>query len=122
MDLNEFKKQMSELDENKIIDDCTKFSILKENLSKIDKNSVGTMNLVIAIEEMAECQQQIAKYIRGKYKTCDKAALLEEVTDVYLALEWVKYICDLSELDLSKAMTIKLNRLHKRHLKESEDK
>ena len=87
MDLNEFKKQMSEFNDNKIIDECAKFSILKENLSKIDKNGVGTMNLVIAMEEMAECQQQIAKYIRGKYKTCDKSVLIEQVVDVYLSLE-----------------------------------
>lgn len=68
----------------------------------------GTRNLVIVMEELAELQQQVSKYLRGKR---DRLCLTEEVADVYLSLRYIETICKLSKDDINKAMNVKLDRL-----------
>lgn len=71
----------------------------------------GSANLVIAMEECAELQQEISKYLRGKG---DKNGLIEEMADVMLSMEWVKIICDIDDEELKKAMNVKLERMSKK--------
>lgn len=71
----------------------------------------GSANLVIAMEECAELQQEISKYLRGKG---DKLGLIEEIADVMLAMEWVKDICGIDDEELKKAMNVKLERMDKK--------
>lgn len=114
MDREEFKTKLDSSQPTKFFDEKRK-SIEIENLSSLNDNSVGTANLIIAMEELAECQQQISKVIRGKG---DSIGLLEEVADAYIALDWVRHICNIKEEDLKKAMNVKLDRLHDRYIKE----
>lgn len=61
----------------------------------------------VAMEELAELQQQVSKQIRG-YN--DSIGLLEEMADVYICLEFLKSIFNIDEPDLRKAMDVKLKR------------
>ncbi len=74
-------------------------------------NVDGGGNLVIAMEEMAELQQEISKYLRGKG---DKVGLTEEIADVILCMEYVRTITGIEPEDISKAMNVKLERMHDR--------
>ena len=73
-------------------------------------NTPGTRNLVIVMEELAELQQQISKYLRGKG---DMVGLTEELGDVYLSLRYVEFICGVNKSDIRKAMNVKIDRLQK---------
>ena len=68
----------------------------------------GNYNLVIALEELNELDQQISKVLREK---SDKSHLIEEVADVTIALQYVKQICDISETELNNAIQYKIKRL-----------
>lgn len=51
-------------------------------------------SMVIAMEELAELQQAISKGIRGKL---DNENLHEEIADVLITLEWMKYYFNADE-------------------------
>lgn len=68
----------------------------------------GNYNLVIAMEELNELGQQISKVLRGK---SDKRHLIEEVADVVIALQYIKQICNISEIEIDKAIQYKIKRL-----------
>ena len=55
MDREEFKTKLGSSQPTKFFDEKRK-SIEIENLSSLNDNSVGTTNLIIAMEELAECQ------------------------------------------------------------------
>lgn len=59
------------------------------------------------MEEFAELQQQISKQIRG-YE--DRVGLLEEMSDAYICLEFLKSIFDITESDVKRAIDVKLLR------------
>ena len=85
----------------------------KEQLRTLDSEPVfigetGTRNLVIAMEELSELSKEISKYLRGKR---EYIALTEEIGDVYLALDYVKSICHVSEEDINKSMNVKIDQL-----------
>lgn len=68
----------------------------------------GTRNLVIVNEELAELQQQISKFLRGKE---DHIGLVEEIADVLMGIEYLKLICDITDEEINKACNVKLDRL-----------
>jgi hypothetical protein len=68
----------------------------------------GTRNLVIVCEELAELSQQVAKELRGKG---DKLHLIEEIGDVYMALDYLKLITNVSNDEINKAINVKLDLL-----------
>lgn len=61
----------------------------------------------VAMEELAELQQEISKKIRGSK---DKVGLLEEMADVYICLEFLKSIFNIHESDVFRAIDVKLER------------
>lgn len=82
------------------------------------KNSI---DLVMAMEEMAELSQETSKYIRGKG---DKQHLAEEIGDVYNALEMIKIVTEISDENIDVMKDIKFRRQDERNkeFKKSKDK
>ena len=59
------------------------------------------------MEEMAELQQQISKYLRG----CgDRLCLLEEMADVYICLKYIEKVFEIHPDQILKAIDVKLLR------------
>ena len=116
MDADVFKRKMKDREIPSVVDETRMREVLKDGYrplkNKLNKN--GTLNLIMAIEEFGELQQEISKYIRGKRSHLD---LVQEVADAYVSLEFVKGICCLSDEEISKAMNIKINRQEQRNSK-----
>lgn len=74
-------------------------------------NSRGHTNLIIAMEELAELQQEISKGIRGKL---DRNGLLEEIVDVEHALMVLKEVYKINDAELNKARYIKASRIQRK--------
>ena len=66
---------------------------------------------VIAMEEMAECQQAISKYIRGKG---DKLNLTEELADVILCIFMLIEMYDIKFSDIKKMLNVKIDRVNEK--------
>lgn len=85
---------------------------LECELKTMDPNPIwvgnGTRNLIIVMEELAELQQEISKYLRGK---SDHLALVEECADVIMGLDYVKHICNITDEEINKAINVKIDRL-----------
>lgn len=81
-------------------------------LKVLDSNplniGIGTRNLVIVMEELAELSQQISKYLRGKE---DHLGLVEELADVTMGLDYVKHICNITDKEVNKTINVKLEKL-----------
>ncbi|MBQ8797211.1 MAG: hypothetical protein IJZ56_03335 [Oscillospiraceae bacterium] len=63
--------------------------------------------LVVAIEELSECQKEICKFLRGYGNTGN---LAEEVADALIMLEQVQYLFGIGEM-VNKEMDRKIERL-----------
>lgn len=68
-------------------------------------------DLTIVMEELAELIQQVSKKIRGK---SDQFCLIEEVADVYICLEELKIIANISTEAMDAAILTKLKRVEER--------
>ena len=91
----------------------------KEELLAIVSRSVSASNsvnprghrtLIVVMEELAELAQEVSKKLRGKNNYYN---LLEEMADVQLALYYLQDICDISDEELQKAISIKAERVDK---------
>ena len=67
--------------------------------------------LNMAIEELSELIKEVCKH---KRYANNRAAIMEEMADCYIMLEQMKMIFGLSEEDIEKQMTKKINRLSMR--------
>ena len=112
MDRMELKKQMESL---KIDDGKKSFIDSKKEIvnNMIDASAEieqirGLRNLIIAMEELSELQQEISKILRGKG---DKLNVMEELVDVEVVMETVKNTMGITEQELDKVRYIKLKRL-----------
>lgn len=93
--------------EKKLIDEAANASINYTTERNPDKPR-GFMNLIIATEELAELQQAITKFLRGKE---DKLNLIEELADVEICLEYIKKSTGVSKEDLEKMKRFKAERI-----------
>ncbi|MHB9925448.1 hypothetical protein [Clostridium botulinum] len=88
-----------------------------EQCRRIVKCNGVTLQKFVAIEELAELQQAISKYQREQVIfNIDNIA--EEMADVYIILEELKYICAIYDDEIKKQIEYKI----KRELKRIEDK
>ena len=76
-----------------------------------------TIQMFVAIEEMSELTKELTKHMRGED---NKEAMTEEIADVYIMIEQVMYMNEISLNDVVEKMHEKLNRLKERMGKESE--
>lgn len=101
MDRQKFAREFYRVSEH--LDKKRLKTLIKESLIGREKEV-----LVICMEELAELQQEISKIFRGK---TSRIGLIEEIGDVILLLESIKEICDISTLEVNRAMNVKLGRL-----------
>ena len=76
-----------------------------------------TIQMFVAIEEMSELTKELTKHMRGED---NKEAMTEEIADVYIMIEQVMYMNEISLNDVVEKMHEKLNKLKERMDKESE--
>ena len=70
----------------------------------------------VAMEELGELCQQIAKMIRGEGSLIN---LVEEIADVYIVLDELKLIFSLDEKEIDDEINFKLARLNERKRNET---
>lgn len=80
---------------------------IKKSIRHYGKELIST----IAMEECAELIQAISKYKRGKP---DKDNMAEEIADVLISIENMKYIAGISDKKIQKWVDYKQNRSLKR--------
>ena len=108
MIINERKQRKARIKEMEYITnhlDHTDKRIKKIAISKgYDSQSIKL------IEEMAELQQAICKHRESKDKAKSLIDIKGEIADVYIMLEQVKYILNISDEELYKIKEYKINR------------
>lgn len=100
------REQFMDMFKNKKIEplsDEKKESIIDRSL----KRCTWQDKAVVIMEELAELQKEVSKMYRGEG---DCYAVLEEMSDVYICLEFLKVMNGLSSYDVDKAIAIKLLR------------
>ena len=76
--------------------------------------------LMMAIEEMSELTKEICKYRRFQDKQASyRENIKEEIADVLIMIEQLKYIFKYTDEDIDLVKQIKLNKLEKYLIKES---
>ena len=112
--MDKFKSSVCSNEFSTTVNEKAQKDILKDSYRtlKKDLNKDGTLNLIIVMEEFSELIQQVSKFVRGKDNHYE---LLEEVADGYLCLEYIKDLCGLSDVEVNKAINVKLARQAKRN-------
>ena len=82
-----------------------------EHIRKVISDSINStgndgIHLIIAMEELSELQKEISKELRGKG---DKVNVLEELADVQIVIYYVKKILGISDEDIQKAVSVKID-------------
>lgn len=97
--INEYRKHV-----NNPMPKSEQTDILKKS---IEYNGAET-ELVIIMEELSELIQQVSKRYRGENYTMH---LLEEMADVYICLDELKLMIDITDDDIEAAMSVKFERI-----------
>lgn len=71
------------------------------------------MQLMVAVEELAELQKEVIKHLRG---IGIKPNMIEEIADVEIMLEQMKMMLEIKETEVEKVKEYKINRLMERLL------
>lgn len=82
----------------------------KTNKEAILKYGI-TLQSVVCMEEMSELTKEISKFIRGKGK---KENLVEEIADVYICLDMLQTMYNISDKEIKREIFIKQLRTNKR--------
>lgn len=94
------------------INKCHNLEVVRRSISSSTAanphNPIGHHNLIICMEELSELQKEISKTLRGK---TDIYALLEEIADVEIGLEYIKMLFGFDDSVVNKAINVKINRL-----------
>ncbi len=114
MDIVKFKESVCSSEFSTTVNEKSEREILSNSYRPLmkDLNKDGTLNLIIVMEEFSELIQQVSKFIRGKENHYE---LLEEVADGYLCMEYIKDLCGLSDVEVNKAINVKLAQQAKRN-------
>ncbi len=67
----------------------------------------STAQMIMVIEETAELQKEVTKYLRGRE---NKAEILEEIADVEIMLEQLKFMFDIKQSLIDEQKERKINR------------
>lgn len=65
-------------------------------------------------EEIAELQNAVCKYLRGRCDKKTKNNVIEEIADVFIIIEQFKIMFDLADDSIQEAINFKMNRLSER--------
>lgn len=109
MDRQLFIEKLSTINDEEYIDVKEQVKEIVDADYLLNKNTEikGLYNLIIGMEELSELQKEISKLIRNKG---DGISILEEMADVTIILEELKYINGISDEQLEDAIQVKLHR------------
>ena len=112
MDKQLFEKKLSEMSSTIDKEYCK--DVIRKSLRDIpeNQNQKGTMNVIIIMEELSELIKELSKIIRGKG---ERMALIEELADVALCINYIQEIFDVSDEILARAINVKLYRQDQRN-------
>ena len=112
MDKQLFEKKLSEMSSTIDKEYCK--DVIRKSLRDIpeNQNQKGTMNVIIIMEELSELRKELSKIIRGKG---ERMALIEELADVALCINYIQEIFDVSDEILARAINVKLYRQDQRN-------
>jgi len=83
------------------------------NLLNLANEKLGKeFQVMLALEEMTELSKELIKNINRKEN--NNQEIIEEIVDVYIMLEQLKIVYNISEQEFMKVMDIKLGRVKKR--------
>ena len=68
-------------------------------------NEDGTLNLIIALEELGKLSCEVSRFVRGEG---DMTNLLMTLADVMLGVKWVQETVGIPDEDLNKALNVRL--------------
>ena len=106
---------------NNVLSPDEQQEIMTKSIEKLDAKKRmpmrGFHNTVIVIEELAELAQELSKALRGKG---DINAILEELADVSIGVDYVKEIFDITDKELDYARSIKMMELNNKLITNSE--
>ena len=79
----------------------------------------------VAIEEMSELTKELVKYKRSKIhfrekQATSRASVVEEMSDVFFMLEYLKWIFDVTDEEIFEAVAAKAARTKGRYINETE--
>lgn len=104
MDIKEFKKRMAS---HPVLSEQERKAIIEQSL----ENDSERMKCIIAIEELAELQQEVSKQLRH----CgDNFHFVEKIADVYICLRYLIDIFCFSNGAIQTAINVKLLREQER--------
>ncbi len=90
------------------------YQIIEDSLAELPRNKAGTLNLVIASEELNEASKEICKWLRRGQKG-NRLHLIEELADAWLSIQYVMRVANISDAELNKAINTKLERQNRRN-------
>lgn len=102
--VEEFNKASDQLDKKRF------HKITKKVIDANREHNKDQNNYLIVMEELGELSQETSKAGRDKL---DRFGLIEEMADVALSLVKLQKMCDISTLELYKAMNVKLDRMER---------
>lgn len=82
-------------------------TVMNASAAALKGNTPGTANLIIAMEEYAEAQKEISKFLRGQGNRDD---LLQELADASLSTKWAQKVVGITDSELNRAINAKLKR------------
>lgn len=123
MDRQVFQRKMDYMLKtgNNVLSSDEQQEIMVKSIEKLDAKKRmpmrGFHNTVIVIEELAELAQELSKALREKG---DINAILEELADVSIGVDYVKEIFDITDKELDYARSIKMMELNNKLITNSE--
>lgn len=123
MDRQVFQRKMDYMLKtgNNVLSPDEQQEIMVKSIEKLDAKKRmpmrGFHNTVIVIEELAELAQELSKALREKG---DINAILEELADVSIGVDYVKEIFDITDKELDYARSIKMMELNNKLITNSE--
>lgn len=123
MDRQVFQRKMDYMLKtgNNVLSPGEQQEIMVKSIEKLDAKKRMPMrdfhNTVIVIEELAELAQELSKALREKG---DINAILEELADVSIGVDYVKEIFDITDKELDYARSIKMMELNNKLITNSE--
>lgn len=85
-------------------------------IAEAEKKYGCDMQLIVAMEELAELIQAVSKYKRSGVIT---ANITEEIADVLICIEYIMDACEVSDSDVIRTIMAKIDRLKIRMEKEN---
>ena len=84
---------------------------MSKELYKILLSKNTNAQVTVAIEELAELQKELTKFLRGKH---ERTNILEEYVDVSIMLEQLQLLFNFKKREIEKIKDLKIKRIEER--------